>query len=354
VPPWQNCNVSNLDGCETDTSTSTQHCGGCNKPCAGACVNGVCRDTDASTTPPPPRDAGRADADGASPAACAGLPSPTRVVNSATVDAFAVTSSYLYWLDDQPALMRQPKLNEMPAKVVDLVQRGNKILVDPNRIYWAESSSIYGMPFDLSSGATRVAVGVTHWAVGGDSVFYTNGVVIESVPKTGGAAKQLVDDVVGIRTMAADATGLYWFEERGDAASAGIEKFWLGTGSAGTFKFAQHVRILLADGSRVAWVDEPWLLGPGTILWSTPAGSDPIAAASGQRTVLHLVIDDVNAYFTSGDPGGSVDLVKVPLGGGTPRHLACALQQLRALAVDESDVYFSSALGGIWKVSKSQ
>src|SRR5512133_595692 len=37
-----NCNTDLNDGCETDTLTSLSHCGGCNKPCDGKCVNGAC------------------------------------------------------------------------------------------------------------------------------------------------------------------------------------------------------------------------------------------------------------------------------------------------------------------------
>lgn len=40
--PFDDCDGRYSTGCETDTRTSSQHCGGCNEPCVGACKDGVC------------------------------------------------------------------------------------------------------------------------------------------------------------------------------------------------------------------------------------------------------------------------------------------------------------------------
>ena len=40
-PGFADCD-SDPATCETSTNTSTQHCGGCNMPCSGSCVNGTC------------------------------------------------------------------------------------------------------------------------------------------------------------------------------------------------------------------------------------------------------------------------------------------------------------------------
>lgn len=39
---FQDCNNDFADGCETDVTTSTDHCGDCDSPCAGTCEDGVC------------------------------------------------------------------------------------------------------------------------------------------------------------------------------------------------------------------------------------------------------------------------------------------------------------------------
>lgn len=39
---YKNCNDEFEDGCEIDTRTSETHCGECNQPCKGTCVEGKC------------------------------------------------------------------------------------------------------------------------------------------------------------------------------------------------------------------------------------------------------------------------------------------------------------------------
>ncbi len=48
IAPMDDCNHSAMDGCETDTSSDVDHCGGCNKPCNTnhvanvSCVDSMC------------------------------------------------------------------------------------------------------------------------------------------------------------------------------------------------------------------------------------------------------------------------------------------------------------------------
>jgi hypothetical protein len=41
--PFGNCDGKYSNGCETDLSTSQQHCGACKSPCAGSCEDGTCK-----------------------------------------------------------------------------------------------------------------------------------------------------------------------------------------------------------------------------------------------------------------------------------------------------------------------
>jgi hypothetical protein len=43
TPPYADCDHKYGNGCETNTDDSVAHCGGCNQPCAGTCVSGVCQ-----------------------------------------------------------------------------------------------------------------------------------------------------------------------------------------------------------------------------------------------------------------------------------------------------------------------
>ncbi len=42
-PMMADCNNDPDDGCEVDTNTHVLHCGGCNSPCEGACLDGQCK-----------------------------------------------------------------------------------------------------------------------------------------------------------------------------------------------------------------------------------------------------------------------------------------------------------------------
>jgi hypothetical protein len=39
---FRNCDGEHETGCEVDIRTSVMHCGGCDRPCDGSCVNGSC------------------------------------------------------------------------------------------------------------------------------------------------------------------------------------------------------------------------------------------------------------------------------------------------------------------------
>ena len=39
-----NCDRNDSNGCEVDLSTDPKHCGACNSPCEGECIDGVCRE----------------------------------------------------------------------------------------------------------------------------------------------------------------------------------------------------------------------------------------------------------------------------------------------------------------------
>jgi len=43
---FADCNLAPADGCETNIQADPLHCGGCGSPCAGTCVDGLCRPGD--------------------------------------------------------------------------------------------------------------------------------------------------------------------------------------------------------------------------------------------------------------------------------------------------------------------
>jgi hypothetical protein len=284
---------------------------------------------------------------------------PTHAVD-AVADALASTPTHLYWLDATLAVMRQPKAGGARDTLASMADRGIHIYVDATRVFWEEaamsSKSVYSMPLDASSGHTRLAPNVVAWTVGVDRVFYgsTQG-RIESVPKSGGAPTVVADGLV-TGPMAADETGVYWYDGRTDAGVAGLSKFTLASSSQGAFADSMLVRYLLSDGAHVVWVDEPSYFKPAAIRWTSPAAGAASTIASAQPFLLGLTADATTAYWLTGGPTGSmgpVDVVAAPFDGGPLRKLACNIRTPRDMTVDDEAVYVSSYEGVVWKVAKT-
>jgi len=296
---------------------------------------------------------------------CPGGPVPTRAAEG-LADAIAVTSSYLYWVGSDLAVTRAPLSTGIPEKLTDTSARGTAIRVDAARIYWDEGSSIYSLPLDLSAGATRLAAGAGHWAFGSGRVFYsrrsqTDGNFLEeivSVPVAGGLPSLLVSNVLVANDMVADATGVYWHDWRAyDSGSGSIEKYSFVSASLGTpFPSARIPQRIVADGSRLTWVEGQFILGyPLAIQWASLDGSTGGRVSDGWPNVWVLGTDPTNAYWTSEDSDdahGFSNLWTATFAGAGLRKLACDITSPTAIAVDATSVYVASRLGTIWRIPK--
>jgi hypothetical protein len=283
----------------------------------------------------------------------------------AWADALASTPSHLYWLDIHDAVMRRSKTNGEIEKLSGTAQRGTALRVDATHLFWEERNdfnTLYRMPLDGSEAATRIAVDVGPWALGGDRVyFWQRGAraplgQIVSVPKTGGPPATISANAPSSGPMAADATGLYWYDEGGfEAGITGLLKFARATSNETRFSEATRVRYVLADGDRVVWADEQRYLGPADIRRASPNGENVMTVASAQPAILGLAADAHDAYWLTGTPVGSTgpaDLVTAPLAGGPIRKLACGIDMPLGITVDDDGVYVASARSVVWKIAK--
>jgi hypothetical protein len=294
---------------------------------------------------------------------------PSRALD-AFADAIAATSTHLYWLDFPKGLMRKSFASGVIEKLAETQGRGTHLFVDSTRVFWEELddlryAAIYTMPFDGSAGVTRLAAGVGPWAVGTDRVFYwKNSPVIDgggyageidAVPKTGGAPSMLASNVVA-GPMAADGTGVYWYDPRGGDGGMGFFKLAFPGNEKTWFVDAMQIRYMVANGNRVLWEDESEYFGSADIRWALPDGKSATVVAHAQPAVLGLGADEKNAYWLTSGPlagTGPADLATAPLGGGTVLKLACGIQFAIGMAVADDGVYVSSALAVVWKVPKA-
>ena len=308
---------------------------------------------------------------GTVPAGCEGYNRPDVLVQSGVHGMqIALTANDVYWASGSQ-VFRTPKSGGTSQTIDGVTQGGRAPSIDSNRLYWGgESFTVYGMLLDTPLAtptllASQIA-GPDAWTVSGDALYFAAG-------DLGAPTKQL-DDGVGDRrnrssdagwteitqdsVMAADATGVYWYDDQRAALGTGlIRKYTLATGQVTKSRDGRSRSDLsVTGGGRVVWADAPSLDDRATIVGSnTPDGSQPVDLGSA-ACVYQLAIDGTSAYFAGGSCQGApegMSITEVPLAGGSARTVAC-VHDLYSLAVDTHDVFYSTWLadGSLNKVAK--
>jgi hypothetical protein len=280
----------------------------------------------------------------------------------------ALTEDEVYWSASQ--VFRTPKGGGSSEVIDGSTVGGRGPFIDSNRLYWGgESMTVYGMRLDTPNATpTLLATHIAEpdaWTVSGDTVYFATGDVGASTPQLMMASAlderapvMLVEQITESSAMAADATGVYWYDdERFEMGSGFIRKYTLATGQVSDFARVDVARFIRTGGGHVVWTDSPSDLDRETIVWSnTPDGSQPVRLGSAQ-SVYQLAIAGTNAYFAGGAIQGAPDgmkIVEVPLAGGPATIVACGVHDLYSLAVDEHDVFYSTWLaeGSLNKIAK--
>jgi hypothetical protein len=280
----------------------------------------------------------------------------------------ALTEKDVYWSASQ--VFRTPKGGGSSEVISGTTVRGRGPFIDSNRLYWGgESLTVYGMQLDTPNAIpTLLATHIAEpdaWTVSGDAVYFVAGDVgaqpqqlMMASSRGGQTPVTLVEQIAFHSTLAADATGVYWYDdERFELGTGFIRKYTLATGQVTDFARVEAVHFLRTGGGRVVWADAPSNGDRETIVWSNaPDGSQPVRLGSAPA-VYQLAIDGASAYFAGGAIQGAPDgmnIVQVPLAGGPTTIVACGVHDLYSLAVDEHDVFYSTwlAQGSLNKVAK--
>ena len=313
------------------------------------------------------------------PADCHGVSAPVIFAQPVAITTMqiALTATDVYW-DDGSAIMKQAKAGGSPEKVTDVQADGSGVIVDSNRVYWRAFAGIYGAPLQDPTAGERLATDALSlgWAVSGDAAFYfSDGSAADGTSGAGGgpgfgSAAKLVEarstgggpvlsidqpSASALDLIVADSSGVYWtYNARNDPAGYGgaaggsgtvgassIRKLSFMTGQVSDFAPITVVDpgLLVADGSHLVWSDDEFP-GPSTVWSSSLDGSQRVAIAQAPL-VRGLASDGSNVYWAASSVGSdSSDILAAPLSGGPARTLACAVQDVYGLTVDDTDVYY--------------
>jgi hypothetical protein len=286
---------------------------------------------------------------------------PTIVVPSGAQGMhLALTPTHIYW-SGASAIMRQAKTGGAPEKVVDIGSGGGPApFIDQGRLYWSFAPNVYGMALDGDAPQAPLvteAMNPMAWVVAGGRVWFANNAHLggktsddlDLMSAPAGEPGPARVDARGMETtgpVAADPTGVYWYADTRVVNRDGgalIQKYTLSTAQITSFATVSGVEFLRTDGAHVVWTDSS--SAAGTVVWSnTTDGTHPVALGRAPL-VRQLATDGSSAYWAAslfGDENSAI--VVTPLEGGSARTIACGVSSVYAIAVDETDVYFSTWL----------
>ena len=326
------CNHDAVDGCETDVTMSTRHCGACDHDCLGGdCVGSACQPVKL------------ADAQGAGTGLHNGrlALSPTHVYVS-YVDSTFLSGGVAVVAKDGTGLTCVACDTGAPGEVA----------TDDAFVYWTDpgAHAIGKAAFDGGGPSlvysTPVAVPI---AVGPTALYYFNSVSsdVRRVDLDGANATAIAPMQFGVTSFAFDNGWLFWTKENGEV----VAKDLANTSNPPTVMATGRTlpRSLAVDDAYVYWAEGNWGVADNAIMrMARGAGTmDPLASES----VHAIAIDETNVYAADGS-GGTIWWV--PKTGGEPTFLATAQPSYPMdIAVDPHAVYWSTEdPAEVYKVAK--
>jgi hypothetical protein len=273
----------------------------------------------------------------------------------------AVDSTRVYWAArDLYAAMSASKAGQDAPEGGSYGSLGMEprwtLAIDETDVYGSDGSNVVTCPKGGCSGAPRiVASGASNMGIAVDAtnVYWTATTVIESAPKSGGAATTLASANYAYE-IAVDSGYVYWTDQGANGPQgSGI---WRVAKTGGNAVQVANPSAMGSNGPMGIAVDSTnvyFTTADGKIWQVAKSGGTPLLLASdGGNEPWGIAVDDNAVYYVSTPPGANVSKVEsVPIGGGCVTTLASGLSFAVAVAVDSTGVYFTT-LGTVMKVPK--
>jgi len=251
--------------------------------------------------------------------------------------AIALDANDVYWTDSYDGrIMTVPKSGGTPVQLA-IGHCPHGVAVDATNVYWADNCGTGVMKVPKAGGApTQVtAVALPPWGVAVDAsnVYFTTNDGVWKGPIGGGSATKLWSGTAmnpGGYEIAVDATTVYFTTLNGNV----LIKVPITGGPSTQLAMSTQTVAIALDAANVYWT-----AGNGPTYQVSKGGGTPVQIATGSNAIDGVATDGTHVYIA--DTGG-LDIVRVPVGGGTP--LVIASQQVDsavAIAVDATSVYWT-------------
>jgi hypothetical protein len=234
------------------------------------------------------------------------------------------------------------------------VEIQNAVVFDQENLYWAESSGgdtsgpiarapVGGGPATVLASSTGFTAGI---AVDAESVYWVDQDqgTVSRVPLGGGTASALATGLKTPGGLALHAGTLYLTDAAGDLLSIPVgggsaTTLFAGPGVPPNTEVADDSPAVVTDDENVYFAVCHWE-GGGETIYRYPLGGsgapEVLATASVSQCATSLAVDATDLYWAEG-----VNIMAVPLAGGTPRLVATSSQAVVAgPAIDQENVYW--------------
>jgi hypothetical protein len=232
------------------------------------------------------------------------------------LSGITVEGSNVYWVartaDESGEIKTVPVAGGTPTVVAAQSGAPSHIVADASYVYWGELNGGGVMKAPLGGGAATMVAPATsafQIALGDTAVFWMDAPGLMTAPKTGGASMSLASAFVPSPTagLAVSATTVYF--SAGARNGSGVSDVPIGGGPvtpvAGTPASIGGGPVAI-DATRVYWADMS-----GAVYAAPLSGGTATLLATGQDNVDAIAVDDSAVYWLvngNGSPGGVMEL----------------------------------------------